>query len=205
MEDRFGAAAGGIISNLLLLGHAKIGDLADAYNVTSKRKGAIRTEQEHVNGAGLPNGVGKQDGTSKSHDHITTLGQLHSTLQQLLDAGFITQVHRTHFCPSADLDNEAQKQVSRERFPGGVKGTKAKDELHIAVMDRKRKWRDEGDSDDARSAPRGTRAGHDSYEDRARKKRKLNGVKALLEDPDDQEEMLLNVGVCCPAVTDFLM
>ncbi|KAI9815698.1 MAG: RNA polymerase III subunit C82 [Pycnora praestabilis] len=142
-EGRFGESAGGIISNLLLLGHAKVGDLVDAYGLgSSKTKSSVTAGVLQVNGKGLPNGMGNPHENSKSQDHFTCLGDLHTTLHTLFHAGFVAQVREGHFRSPVDSQNEAERAVMREKFPTGVKGTNAKMDFDKTVRERLIRWRD---------------------------------------------------------------
>lgn len=145
VEDRFGQGAGQAVSNLLQFGHARVGDLEDAYRFDPKNSGAVDSAAEHINGEYMTNGVHKPQ-----NKKMTSKAQLHSVLYQLLKAGFVTRVaRRTYFTP-ADASNEAEVIVKREQFPDGkVAGPKASAAFHHAVNTLKRKWRDEADASTA--------------------------------------------------------
>ncbi|KAK5017300.1 RNA polymerase III subunit C82 [Cryomyces antarcticus] len=172
VEDRFGEKAGGIISNLLLLGHAKVGDFTDAYQLSSKKKHHVDTGAEHINGDGIGSGAGKGGGSK-----IQSLGQLHALLHQLLQAGYITIVRAWHFKPAADLNDDAERLVKREVFPDGVKGGKAQAEFRKAVQDRKRKWRDDDGEPQVNGASTGTKRASGSSNNPS-KRVKVNGWMA---------------------------
>ena len=161
VEDRFGEKAGGIISNLLLLGHTKVNDLSDAYGVTNKKANSD-AELKHVSGNGISNGNGLINGdaltdgdglangvdeahdTSKTESHIDSRGQLHSILHQLLHSGWIVPVQESHFWPPAEHHNEAEVFVISTHFEGKVpKGPKKVTDFVRLVKERKRKNRDE--------------------------------------------------------------
>lgn len=138
VQLRFGQAAAQLVSNLLQLGHARVGDLEDAYKFNKNPGHAIDTEAEHINGEGMPS----QRGPKK----ITTPEQLHSMLCKLLENGFITRVRKSTWLSTADSHNEADAVVKREQFPDGkVSGPKAKVVYEQALRDLKRKWREAGD------------------------------------------------------------
>ena len=155
VEDRFGEKAGGIISNLLLLGHTKVSDLSDAYGVTNKKANSD-AELKHVSGNGISNGdaltnrdelanrVDEAHDASKTESHIGSRGQLHSILHQLLHSGWIVPVQESHFWPLAERYNEAEVFVISTYFQGKVpKGPKKVTEFVQLVKERKRKIRDE--------------------------------------------------------------
>lgn len=174
VEDRFGESAGGLVSNLLLLGHAKISDLADAYGVSTKT-GAVDLESLHVNGNGIANGDDASTGVEKGQNHVKSLEDLHKLLRQLLDAGFVTPVRRRHFHPTSDLRNEAERIVKHTLFGGQVKGKQVV-ELEAEVNKLLKRWRDEdgdeGDQTDGASA--GMKRGREDNNTQARKRIKVN-------------------------------
>ncbi|GAB7353017.1 hypothetical protein MBLNU459_g3574t1 [Dothideomycetes sp. NU459] len=143
VEDRFGESAGLVISNLLQQGHARIGDLEDAYKFTSTDSAA-----EHTNGEGPPNGIAKSHLLAKGQVRkVASSAQLHSVLYKLLQSGFITRVSKRTYLSAADASNEAETVVKREQFPDGkVSGPKAKIQFVNALNTLKRKWRDEADN-----------------------------------------------------------
>lgn len=110
VEDRFGVFSGDIVSNLLLLGHARVGDLAKAYNFTVK----------DTNGFAEPNDTTWVPSpaplsTSKAQRHAKedgpTLDSLHRTLLKLLQARVLNVVHISHFRADADNRTEAEKEL----------------------------------------------------------------------------------------------
>lgn len=113
-EDRFGEFAGDIISNLLLLGHARIGDLAKAYKFTSS--------SQNINGVAASNYGNRTSfiaplSKAKAQNHAKeggpTLESFHEALSDLLRARIISVVNESHFRTDADNITEAEKEVSR--------------------------------------------------------------------------------------------
>jgi DNA-directed RNA polymerase III subunit RPC3 len=148
VEDRFGEKAGGIISNLLLLGHTKVSDLSDAYGVTNKKANSdaeLKYDGDALtNEDGLANGVDEAHDVSKTESHIDSRGQLYSILHQLLHSGWIVPVQELHFWPSAEHHNEAEVFVISTHFEGKVpKGPKKVPDFARLLKERKRKNRDE--------------------------------------------------------------
>jgi len=130
------------------LGHAKVGDLEDAYRFTSHNDHhAIDPAAEHINGEGLPNGFEKGHSTVKSQDKkISSRTDLHQVLYQLLEAGFIARVHQRTFYSAADRDNEAETIVKRTEFKDGkTTGPKARARFLASINLKKRKWQEEED------------------------------------------------------------
>lgn len=105
-EDRYGEVAGGVISNLLLLGHARIGDLEQAYKV-------VRPNNTHgapEAATGIPDGKKKQLANETKYDG-PSLQSLHLSLSDLLQAGLIAIVNESHFRSDADNRSEAEREV----------------------------------------------------------------------------------------------
>lgn len=192
VEDRFGEAAGTVISNLLQLGHARVGDLEDAYKFTSKNSGAIDSAAEHINGEGLPNGVVKGHLATKGQvKKVASSAQLHSVLYKLLQSGFVTRVTKRTYLSSADASNEAETLVKREQFPDGkVSGPKAKVQFTLALNTLKRKWRDEAD-DITLGVTRNASRGMNGHGPAAKRQRMnggtVNGVGHYGGDDDDED------------------
>lgn len=174
VEDRFGEPAGGLVSNLLLLGHAKVSDLADAYGVSSKT-GAVDSTYLHVNGNGIVNGDDADAGAEKNHNHVKSLEDLHRILRQLLDAGFIIPVRRRHFHPTSDLRNEAERIVKHTLFGGQVKGKQIL-EMEVEVKKLLKRWRDDDDDEENQSngVSAGMKRGREDNNPQARKRIKIN-------------------------------
>ncbi|KAH7058948.1 RNA polymerase III subunit RPC82-domain-containing protein [Macrophomina phaseolina] len=174
VEDRFGESAGGLVSNLLLLGHAKVSDLADAYGVSSKT-GAVDAASLHVNGNGIANGEETNSGAEKNQNHVKTLDDLHRILRQLLDAGFVIPVRRRHFYPTSDLRNEAERIIKHTLFGGQVKG-KQISEMEVEVNKLLKRWRDEEDDQEEQSngVSAGMKRGREDNNPQARKRIKVN-------------------------------
>ena len=154
VDDRFGEGAGQLVSNLLQFGHARVGDLEDAYKFDSKGSGAVDSAAEHINGEDQVNGTHRPQ-----HRKVSSRAQLHAVLHQLLTSGFLVRVQRRTYFNAADASNEAEVIVKREQFPDGkITGPKASAQFHQAVNTLKRKWRDEADNTTAgvkRGAPAG--------------------------------------------------
>ena len=147
IEERYGSGAAQVISNLLQLGHARVGDLEDAYKFTPKDHIAVNSAAEHINGEGIPNGMHEGYVTTRPQDKkITNPEQLHSVLYQLLKDGFIARVNDRSYLSSADYTNQAEALLKNGDFRDKpTNGPKAKASFAAAVNQQKRKWREEED------------------------------------------------------------
>jgi DNA-directed RNA polymerase III subunit RPC3 len=179
LEDKYGEEIGTLASNLLVLGHTKINDLADAYGLRTKKKTNAALEEEHVNGntpdTGLINGESSGEGRSK---HIQNLPQLHSKLRRLLSSGYIIPVQMRDFYPSGDNINEASLELMRNKYPDGARGPKKqaafRDDLYALMRER----RDENGQ--GRKTFTTLKRGLNSHRphEKSTKRRKLNGNHA---------------------------
>ena len=149
-EERCGEAAGILVSNLLELGHCRVGDLVSAYEgLVEKKPSTVDAEQHSVDGSMLTNGIGESELSETTEQRnqaagqITSIAQVHTELSKLLSKGFITPVTSFHFKPAGDIHNEAKVAVRREEFPGGIKGIKAAARYELAIIQLEKKWRDE--------------------------------------------------------------
>lgn len=110
-EDRFGEFAGQIVSNLLLLGHARVGDLAKAYVSTSSKDINGGAETNHGFRTTSPNSLSKVKTQNYAKGGGPTLESLHQALSDLLQARILIIVHESHFRSDADNRIEAEREV----------------------------------------------------------------------------------------------
>lgn len=144
VEDRFGDLAGDLLSNLLLLGHARVGDLAKAYNAVQSNSTLVSISEGQTFGeGGLPNGLGINHISAGTKKRAPNLEDLHSILSALLRSGFVIPVHESHFRSAADNRSEAERELKRvnDSFQGTLKGER-KMELDQAIDHKLDQWRD---------------------------------------------------------------
>ncbi len=121
VEDRYGEIAGGVISNLLLLGHVRVGDLAQAYLPLKCSRGALKGAFA-LSSPSLPRGFAKKQTDSLDANHGPTVESLHQALYDMLQAGLISAVNESHFRSAADNRSEAEKEVPfQDRYVGKLK------------------------------------------------------------------------------------
>jgi DNA-directed RNA polymerase III subunit RPC3 len=122
IENRFDAAAGEVLSTLVLSGHAQVADLARAYTVSRNGvvPGFVAKKAAFTNGD-LPNGHSKH----QQNGHVPSFDAIHSALQTLLASGFLTVAHESHFRPDIDNRAIAHKQCEAyTQFQAPLKGEK---------------------------------------------------------------------------------
>ena len=139
VEDRYGDVAGGVISNLLLLGHVRVGDLTQAYVPSKDSKG-------HLNGSyTFPDSALSNGSTTKQveslNGHGPTADSLHQTLYDLLQAGLVSAVNESHFRSLVDNRTEAEKEVPfQDRYAGKLK-KEHEAEREQAVLNKLDDWK----------------------------------------------------------------
>ena len=149
-EARVGEHAGTVISNLLLLGHARVSDLMQAYQV-----GQSKTTYDRLL-AVTPESPSKLKSSSYSHadrrneEQNATLRSIYGTLYDLLRAELISRVHVSHFRSDTDNRSEAEKVVPHPA-EYKAKNKRERDAQHEVAVRRKLKewkyWTDEGHHD----------------------------------------------------------
>lgn len=182
VHDRYGAGAAKIVGNLIQLGHARIGDLARSLGLEDsvKRDSGVEGCNGHANGDAKTKGVG----------NITTLGQFHTTLRALLNAGFLCKFGKRNFTPAADLQAELEEVIITEQFPDRkVTGPKKQAEFRTAVNSLKRKWRDAEEFSEIRDL--------DSRSGGFAKRTKLNGGMSNGHGNDSSESVVKLPVLCC--------
>lgn len=193
VEDRYGASAGQVVSNLLQLGHARVGDLEDVYKFDTSQP-AIDSAAVHINGQGMPNGIEKDHLAVKpQNEKISSQQDLHKVLFRLLEAGFITKVHERTYQSSADRELQMEKVVKESEFPDGkTTGPKAKERFVNAMNERKRKWREE-ELDISKVAERAAVNGHGPQKRQKLSNGGPNGVSGHAHEDVDGPSVTLQV------------
>lgn len=135
-EERYGESAGKITAYLLQLGHARIQDLAEVLDLPagpSKHENASESRNDFASGLGQ---------NKDSRSRISTLGQLHSVVREMLRAGFLVKIGKQSYVPAADLQAEIEEIVISENFPDRkIGGPKKQREFSNAVRSLKRRRR----------------------------------------------------------------
>lgn len=198
VNDRYGERAGHMVGNILQLGHARVGDLADAYELApgSKRENGLDNAANHVADQGMANGTAKT--SASSNMQVTSANEFHATLRSLLRSGVLVKVGMRSYIPASDLQGQIEEMIISEQFPDGkVTGPKKQAEFKVAVNQLKRKWRDEdmySDLHDAGSRGAIKRPG-EHFEPNS-KRVKLNGGANGITN-GEQEVQKLSVLCCC--------
>lgn len=144
VEERHGIRAGKVIAFLLQLGHARVQDLAEAFDLLS---------QSDVRGMAPEKGAQLNDNGRDLAGKISTIGQLHATIRKLLAAGLVVKVSNQAYTPSADIQAEIEELVISSQFPDRkVGGPKKQEEFRMAVNSEKRKRRKAEDFSEQRDA-----------------------------------------------------
>ena len=136
IETRYGENAKDVVQNLLLLGHAKVGDLVDAYHSKTK----LTNGQTN----GTTNGVNGTEDSDKFN--------LDGILKRLLDDGFAEPLVKSMFKSPADTYLEAERDITRSAgaaaTAGASKAGKTADllkhdvERTVETARRQRSWKE---------------------------------------------------------------
>ncbi|KAL8954935.1 MAG: hypothetical protein Q9193_007005, partial [Seirophora villosa] len=119
VKDRLGDLPGDIISNVAVLGYARVGDLTRTYFPTPGEQGPFH-ESIPVN----------PHPDRDDEPHAVEL--FHSTIGDLLRAGLLGLLHESHFRPAADNVLEAEHLVPQEYHATSKKAQRAAWEMAVA-------------------------------------------------------------------------
>ena len=139
-EAEAGHFAGKVISNLLLLGHARVGDLARAYRVVpykTTNDGSAATQGQ----SGKVKSRTSNYAEGVVEEPNDTPGSIHGTLCNLLRSGLVSQVHISHFRSDADNRSEAGNAVPKaEEYK--AKNKKEQEAQHeVAIKKKLKEWK----------------------------------------------------------------
>lgn len=175
-EVQAGEFAGKIISNLLLLGHARVGDLVQAYGA-----GQIKCNRDRL--AATHGQLSKPLSATPSHagdrleEQSTTLGSVHGTLCDLLRSELVSRVHISHFRSDADNRTEAEKVVPKSEEYKAKSRREQEAQREAAVKRKLKEWRhwSGGEKDEIEGVKNGKRRSHqDSETPRPEKRQRLS-------------------------------
>jgi DNA-directed RNA polymerase III subunit RPC3 len=179
VESRYGSVARDLVLNLFLLGHAKVGELIDLFQLNRSTT---------VNG--------DSGAHTASHAQRHTPGQLDSILCDLLEAGLLEPVTDLSFRSPDDTFNEVEQNLLKAEFTGGTKGTKQKELLKTRIRDElaslrseRQKWKSKGNKRKLEGVQVNGTNGN------AKRRRFSNGSLAVNGNHADEDESLrLEVG-----------
>ncbi|ROW10665.1 hypothetical protein VPNG_05139 [Cytospora leucostoma] len=130
-----------VMQNLLSMGHAKVGDLRDAYQAKFKAarlvpaaNGDAQHEDEESTGS-------KKN--SKTGLFVNSLAQLDDVLCRLIQAELVAMVADDLFRSPEDRYKSVEEEIIKTFFSGGVRGSKGKEEYDSKMSKRLREMRDE--------------------------------------------------------------
>ena len=139
-EARAGEFAGKVISNLLLLGHARVGDLVRAY-----RGGQFKSTHDRLLAVSCesPSKLRSRssDRSEEKNEENAALQSIHEILSDLLQNELVSRVHVSHFHSDADNRSEAEKVVPHpEEYK--AKSKRERDAQHeVAVIRKLKEWK----------------------------------------------------------------
>jgi hypothetical protein len=138
-KNRFGDDAVEVFMKIATLGHARISDLAHAFDAHQPLlNGASKSTQEVQHSS-------KANGTSSDANHksrLSSLAHLHCTVGKLLSSGFLRLVSEWDY--TSDIDSKkAAEDLVNSRYPENKPKGKHKPEAALAIDEQVRQWRDE--------------------------------------------------------------
>ncbi|KAJ4289611.1 RNA polymerase III subunit C82 [Kalmusia sp. IMI 367209] len=170
VEERFDKKTANVVSNLLTLGHTSIEDLRHAYfppsggddegvNGSETKRARLNLNGTKINGnTGLVNGENTSNGDSEVtkvngsvHNDLAALDdgsvaspeELYGIVQALMEHGWVMQAAEPQYLSPEDMHNIARQEALNTLFGGAAPtGTKDKDKLAVAIMENKRRTRD---------------------------------------------------------------
>lgn len=147
-ENKFGPAAGHIVSSLLLLGHTTIRDLL---KICAGPPAQGETEQTEGNSATVEDvshekRAASEESLETESQRAPRMGfsyvQAQAVIRELHGRGLVTQVQASHFHSFTDKYNEAVRGAKREGRVDGAKGSKNNRAFESVVRERLRDLRD---------------------------------------------------------------
>lgn len=177
MKNRFGDFAGNLLSDVIILGHARIRDLTRTYFPPIGERGPLSEiiPKAHCS---LPSGKHCDKPDSVPTEIVRTVDDLHSTIGELLRARILCPVHESYTRPAADNIAEAEGSVS---YDGSTKGKKQQEaDWRSAVQKKLEEWKYGSKAEVKALAriPQGRKRTFEGYEDEVpAKKRKTAGLR----------------------------
>ncbi|KAK6351123.1 RNA polymerase III subunit C82 [Orbilia javanica] len=168
IEERFGSEAASVISNFLLLGHARVSDFITAYGISTKPKP----------NAVLPNGTAISASEATGTAPITSAAQISKHIVALMQEKFLVPVQVHHMHPSVDTENAIRQRVTAEQA-GSAAALQAKTKKAI---DEKVAEKMEALSNDIDNKNFGLKRKSDQQDGRARKRTKFSVAQPTEED-----------------------
>lgn len=154
VQERHGESAAQILTNVIQLGRARVGDLADAYHLDpgSKRDSGIDTIESPLGDDDLINGFEEADVPATfQFGKIATVSDFHASFRTLLQAGILAKVRPRSYMPKSDFQEHIEEIVISEHFPDRkITGPKKQSEFNREVNALKRKWREDDKYSDLR-------------------------------------------------------
>ena len=165
-EEQLGNFAAATVSNLLLLGHARVGDLVQAYRL-DRTEGTDNPAAIVTQPSIKPIYNGSINTDISSDKNRISLASVHMTLRELLRVGFVSLANESYFRSEADnrteagkvvpppehfrakskRDNEAQRETAiQEKLEEWKYGTRAEKEQYASIVNGKKRQLDDSES-----------------------------------------------------------
>ncbi|KAK6341040.1 RNA polymerase III subunit C82 [Orbilia brochopaga] len=169
IEERFGAEAAAVVSNFLLLGHARVSDFITAYGISSSKAKTAAT---------LPNGTAINASEATGTAPITTASQISKHIVALMQEKFLVPVQLHHMHPTVDTENAIRQKVTSEQTSmTAAMQTKVKKAIDEKVTEKMQAL-----SADVDNQNFGLKRKSDHQDGRARKRTKYSAAQGTEED-----------------------
>ena len=204
-EDQVGKFAGEVISSLLSLGHAQVGDLVEGFGVGNKK--IINGSLVAPDGLDKPDLNGLKHAAESAEGNGVTFGLIQATLCELLRAGLISEVHESHFRSEADNRLEIEKVVPPPEYYKAKSKRENEAQWEASIKKKLSEWKhgikaeaiEINDSKKANGSTKGKKRPLERPEESQPKKRhhleiqKVIGVTGVAYEPTSDETGVLDV------------
>lgn len=178
LKDRFEDFTSELISNVIILGHVRVGDLTRTYFPSIDERGPV----SEIVASDRPSQISDEHLVKPNGDTgkaVHTVNELYSAISDLLGAGLLCLVHEWYFRSAADNIAEAEHVVPRD---GSIKSKKQQEATwELDVQQKLENWKYGSKADIkalAQSLQRKKRTFDGDLDDLPTKKRKLAGPRA---------------------------
>ncbi|KAI4274440.1 MAG: hypothetical protein L6R38_006099 [Xanthoria sp. 2 TBL-2021] len=178
LKDRFEDFTSELISNVIILGHVRVGDLTRTYFPSIDERGPVSeiVASDRLSQLSDEHFVKPNGDTGKA---VHTADELHSAISDLLGAGLLCLVHEWYFRSAADNIAEAEHVVPRD---GSIKSKKQQEATwELDVQQKLEDWKYGSKADIkalAQNLHRKKRTFDGDLDELPTKKRKLAGSRA---------------------------
>ena len=168
INERFDKASVACLLNLIVLGHANGNKILQASD-HAQNSDRFTTNTSQFNGD-------RRNAILDETDSSDMKRQRRKALENLIRNGYVVRLFQRDFQPDEDVNRDAEREVRKQHFPGGLKGQKDQLQFQREVRRLRRSWRDQGvNFEGMEQINSSTKRIRTTNEDFSRKRRKLIG------------------------------